>query len=190
MYSPNHRQAGAPVINVQFCQHFAPLPDLCKNVSLQCYLVATVTHIQSLHSQICVYIRIFCNIDMPFGQKKWKKWDNSKCRVPLVRHPWTILSLPHRTKQYQTKNVHEYEEPRLEQRCNSGFKTLWTWRSIRAEKKRILLVRPIYSLVFRVLPSITTSDMCCTLRQLQYGKKDQVPFEQEAGSSSKLVWTL
>ena len=30
--------------------------DLCSNVSLQCYLVATVIHIQSLRSQISVYI--------------------------------------------------------------------------------------------------------------------------------------
>jgi len=45
-------------------------PDLCKNVSLQYYLVATVIHIQSLHSQICVYTRIFFTIEMLFGQKK------------------------------------------------------------------------------------------------------------------------
>jgi hypothetical protein len=34
-------------------------PDLCKNVSLQCYLVVTVIPIQSLHSQICVNIRAY-----------------------------------------------------------------------------------------------------------------------------------
>ena len=34
-------------------------PDLCANVSLQCYLVATVIHIQSILSQKCVYISIF-----------------------------------------------------------------------------------------------------------------------------------
>ena len=32
--------------------------DLCKKVSLQSYLVATVSHIQSVHSQICVYTRM------------------------------------------------------------------------------------------------------------------------------------
>jgi len=54
-------------------------PDSCKNVSLQCYLVATIIHI---HSQICVYIRIFFNIDMLFGQKKWKNGItvNAACR--------------------------------------------------------------------------------------------------------------
>ena len=38
---------------------FRTAPDARKNVALQCYLVATVIHIQSLHSQICVYIGIF-----------------------------------------------------------------------------------------------------------------------------------
>jgi len=34
-------------------------PDLCQNVSLQCYMVGTVIHIQSVHSQICTYIHMF-----------------------------------------------------------------------------------------------------------------------------------
>ena len=171
---------------------------LSKNIFYgKTFFTFRTTFVQSLHSQICVYINIFFNIEMLFGQKKLKKWDNSKSRVPkksscvpLFRHPWTILSRSHCTKQYQTKNVHEYEEPSLVWRCNSGFKSLWMWRSIRAQKNRILLVRPISFLVFKVLTSITTSDMCFTLRPLQYGEKDQVPFKQEAGCSSELVWTL
>jgi len=36
-------------------------PNLCKNISLQCYLVTTVIDTQSLRSQVCVYIRsVFC----------------------------------------------------------------------------------------------------------------------------------
>jgi hypothetical protein len=49
---------------------FRTAPDLRKNVSLHYYLVTTVIHIQSGHSQICVYIRIFFNIEMLFGQNK------------------------------------------------------------------------------------------------------------------------
>jgi len=41
--------------------------DLCKNVSLQCYLVATVIHIQSVH--VCVYIHIVHNIGTLVGWK-------------------------------------------------------------------------------------------------------------------------
>jgi len=36
--------------------------DLYKKVSLQCYLVTTVIHIQSVRCQICVYIQIFFTI--------------------------------------------------------------------------------------------------------------------------------
>jgi hypothetical protein len=54
------RQAGTRTINIQSTLRTAP--DLCKNVLLQCYLVATVIHIQSLRSQICVYIHTQCAI--------------------------------------------------------------------------------------------------------------------------------
>ena len=46
--------------------------DLCKNVSLHCYLVATVIHIQSLHSQICVYIHVLFTAERLVGEKKYK----------------------------------------------------------------------------------------------------------------------
>ena len=55
-YSPSHRQTGAPAINIQSTLRIAP--DLCKNVYLTCYLVATVIHIQSVLSQTCVYTDI------------------------------------------------------------------------------------------------------------------------------------
>jgi hypothetical protein len=32
--------------------------ELCKNASLVIYLVQTVIHIQSVHSQVCVYITL------------------------------------------------------------------------------------------------------------------------------------
>jgi len=53
-YSPNHRQAGAQTINIQSA--LRPSPDLCKNVSLLCYLVTTVIHTQSVRCQMCVCV--------------------------------------------------------------------------------------------------------------------------------------
>ena len=53
-YGPSHRQACAPVINIP--GKLRTPPDLSITVSLQCYLVAPVIHVQSLRSQICVYI--------------------------------------------------------------------------------------------------------------------------------------
>ena len=56
-------------------QHCTPLPICVKNVrSLQCYLVAMVIHVQSLRSQIYVYIYIYKHIlhsiEMLVGPKK------------------------------------------------------------------------------------------------------------------------
>jgi len=42
-HSPGHRQAGGTTINNQSALRTAP--DLCKNVSLQCYLVATTASV-------------------------------------------------------------------------------------------------------------------------------------------------
>ena len=72
--------------------------DLCKNVSLQCCLVATVMHIQRLHSHIyiyicvyiymCVYIYIYIyahillNMEMLVEEKKYTHWDSGECRLP------------------------------------------------------------------------------------------------------------
>jgi len=44
------RQASNPTINIQSTLRTAP--NLCNNVPLQCYLVATVIHIQSVRSRI------------------------------------------------------------------------------------------------------------------------------------------
>ena len=52
--SPPHRRS-----NDKYPVNTSHRSDLCKNVSLQCYLVATVIHIQSLCSQMCVYIYTF-----------------------------------------------------------------------------------------------------------------------------------
>jgi len=43
--------------------------DLCIKVSLQCYLVATVIHIQSVRSQ-CVYICTYSSIYRNSGRAK------------------------------------------------------------------------------------------------------------------------
>ena len=56
MYSPCHRHTGAPTINIQ--STFRTAPDLCKNISMQCYLVAMVIHIQSVGSCIYVYVYV------------------------------------------------------------------------------------------------------------------------------------
>jgi len=53
-------------------------PDLCKNVSLQCYLVATVIHIPSVHVQLCVCIHILHNMKTMFGQKNYKQIDTAE----------------------------------------------------------------------------------------------------------------
>ena len=74
-YSLSHRQAGASVKNLQATLRISL--DLCKNVSLALLFVATIIHVQSLRSQVCVcvcmyvcvcvcvyiYIYIFHNIE-------------------------------------------------------------------------------------------------------------------------------
>jgi hypothetical protein len=64
-------QTGAPTIYPVNTSHRS---DLCKNVSLQCYLVATVIHIQSVRSQICVCIHI--HIHMFFTI--WRRWSGKR----------------------------------------------------------------------------------------------------------------
>jgi len=51
--------------------------DLCADVSLRCYLAATVIHTQSVHSQI----HILHSTDTVVVQKKYKYWGSSDCRV-------------------------------------------------------------------------------------------------------------
>jgi hypothetical protein len=63
MYSPSHRQTAPQTINIQPTPRTDP--DFCQNVSLRCYVVATVIHIQSVHGQrfvcvrVCIYIYIY-----------------------------------------------------------------------------------------------------------------------------------
>ena len=56
-YSPSHCQTGIPITNTY--QTLRTAPDLCTNVSLAVFLVATVIHIQYLRTQIYVYIYIY-----------------------------------------------------------------------------------------------------------------------------------
>ena len=53
-YSPSHRQASTPMINIQSTLRTAP--DVCKNVSLA--VIIQIIHIQSVRSLICAYIYI------------------------------------------------------------------------------------------------------------------------------------
>jgi len=72
--------------------------DLCKNISLHCYLVTMVINIQSVRSQVCMYTHILHNIEMLVAQNTFKKWEHSECRVhkmarvPNVLQPCTKLS--------------------------------------------------------------------------------------------------
>jgi hypothetical protein len=103
------RQAGNPTINIQSALRTAPY--LCKNVSLQCYLVVTVIHTTVTHrrrgitqkklyynsytvftqSDMCVYTQPVQSGDAGWGKER-KSWDSSELRVPFwprvpeVRH--------------------------------------------------------------------------------------------------------
>ena len=69
-------------VNVKFDKHPVNTSHssvLCKNVSLQCYLVATVIHIPSVRCQICVYMYIYSSLYRDAGRtKEIKNWDSSK----------------------------------------------------------------------------------------------------------------
>jgi hypothetical protein len=62
-----------PTINIQ--SPLGTAPDLCKNVSLQCYLLATVIHIQDLGRQTCVCVHILFIIQrqqsVKINKKNW-----------------------------------------------------------------------------------------------------------------------
>jgi len=51
---PGRRPNDKYPVNTSYCS------DLCKNVSLQCYLVATVIHIQALRRQTC-FMYTYCS---------------------------------------------------------------------------------------------------------------------------------
>jgi hypothetical protein len=88
---PVTARPASPTINIQSTLRTAP--DLCKIASLQRYLVATVIHVQSVCSQICVYIHIICTIWRRWSgksKKERKKLGSSECIVPrsLFRLPF------------------------------------------------------------------------------------------------------
>jgi hypothetical protein len=55
--SPSHRQAVAPVINIQSALRITP--EFCKNVSIAILFGSEIIHIQALYNQTCVYIYIY-----------------------------------------------------------------------------------------------------------------------------------
>lgn len=90
-YSPSLRQTGASTINIQSTLRIAP--DLCKIVSLQFYLVATVVHIQPLVSRI--HTLVLHNIETLVFQRN-KHIDtavNSKCHVGNACHSFDTPAL-------------------------------------------------------------------------------------------------
>jgi hypothetical protein len=64
---PDRRTNGKYPVNT------AHRSDRCKNVSLQCCLVATVIDIQSVRSQICVCIHMLCTM--------WRRWSGKRNKV-------------------------------------------------------------------------------------------------------------
>ena len=60
-YSLSHRQAGASMINIQSTLRTAP--GLCKSVPLAVLFGSNSNHIQSLSSQMRVFIYIYIYID-------------------------------------------------------------------------------------------------------------------------------
>jgi len=87
------------MINIQSTLRTAP--DLCKYVSLHCYLVATVIHTVCTQSGMCVCVCVCIQIhiyNLQYGDanrvKEIKNWGSSECRlpfwarVPYVLQPW------------------------------------------------------------------------------------------------------
>jgi hypothetical protein len=72
MYLPSYHHSGAPVINYSVNPSYSPR-FVQKIFHSQCYLVATVIHIQSLHSQICVHIHMFFTTERRWSDKRNKK---------------------------------------------------------------------------------------------------------------------
>jgi hypothetical protein len=67
-YSPNHCQAGDPVINIQATLRTAP--DLCTNVSLAVIFCSNGnSYIIYIQSDLCIYTHIIHIIETVVGQK-------------------------------------------------------------------------------------------------------------------------
>jgi hypothetical protein len=68
-YSPSHRQAGAPTINIQSTGRSAP--DLCINVSLAVLFGSSGnSYTVSKQPHMCIYTQILHNIETLVGQNK------------------------------------------------------------------------------------------------------------------------
>jgi len=76
------------MINIQLT--LSTNPDLCKNVSLQHYLVAAVIHIQSLRRQFVHIHTYFSQYRGACRAVEIKYWESSECSVPQVRQPWPL----------------------------------------------------------------------------------------------------
>ena len=72
---------------INFQSTLRTAPESCKNVSLQCYLVATVIHIQSQCSQICVRIHIFFTVWRHWSDKRNKKKTGTSVNAVCQRNP-------------------------------------------------------------------------------------------------------
>ena len=71
-YSPNHRQASAPLINIQSTLRSAS--NLCKNVSLKVlYGNNGNSYTVSTQSDMCIQTHILHSIETLVGQKKQQK---------------------------------------------------------------------------------------------------------------------
>jgi len=67
-YSPSHRQAGTPVINIQ--SKLCTAPDLCKNISLTVLLgSAGNSYKLCMQSHMCIDTHIVHRIETLVGQK-------------------------------------------------------------------------------------------------------------------------
>jgi len=76
-----------PMINIQ--STLCITPDLCKNVSLHCYLVATAIRIHSLRSQMCIYTYSSQYRDSDQA-KEITFWDSSEWCVPRKSYHMTF----------------------------------------------------------------------------------------------------
>jgi hypothetical protein len=115
MYSPSHRQTAPQTINIQSTLHTDP--DLCKNVSLCCYLVATVIHIQSVHGQryvrvcVCVYTHTHTLFLSRYGPTRtmtsfMRFLDLTRRRITVGRTPLDDRSARRRYLYLTTRNTH------------------------------------------------------------------------------------
>ena len=94
-YSPSHRQAGAPVTNIQ--SKIRTAPYLCKNNALAVLLGSNGnSYTTSTQSEMYMYVYIYIhihthththilhNIETLAGENKYKHRDSSECGAPRI----------------------------------------------------------------------------------------------------------